>query len=104
MIGMGFGAFLVLFVAALISALVLHYIIGYRVLQGFDGFLGKLLAGWLGAWLGAPVFGHWFESVKLADIYLIPALIGAFAGSFALTATYKAHAKACSHKNELKAS
>ncbi len=103
MIGMGFWAFLVLLVAGLISAAVLHYILRYRVMEGCDGFLAKLIAGWLGAWLGSPVLGHWFEPVKLADIYLVPALLGAFAGSFALTATYKAHAKACSHKSELKA-
>jgi uncharacterized membrane protein YeaQ/YmgE (transglycosylase-associated protein family) len=103
MIGMSFWAFLVLLVAGLIAAGVLHYVVRYRVLESFDGFLGKLLAGWLGAWLGSPVLGHWFEPVKLADIYLIPALLGAFAACFALTAAYKAHAKACSHKSELKA-
>ena len=69
-------------------------------LAGFDGFLAKLIAGWLGAWLGSPVLGHWFA--RIAGIYLVPALLGAFAASFALTATYKAHAKACSHKTELK--
>jgi len=101
---MRFWAFLVLLVAALISAAVLHYILRYRVLECFDGFLAKLIAGWLGAWLGSPVLGHWFARLKLADIYLIPALLGAFAASFALTATYKAHAKACCcRKSELKA-
>jgi len=103
MIGMNFWSFLVLLVAGLISAAVLHYIICYRVLECFDGFLGKLIAGWIGAWLGSPVLGHWFEQVKLADIYLIPALLGAFAASFAVTAAYKAQAKVCSHKGELKA-
>jgi uncharacterized membrane protein YeaQ/YmgE (transglycosylase-associated protein family) len=103
MIGMSFWAFVVLLVAGVISAAVLHYILRYRVLECFDGFLAKLIAGWLGAWLGSPVLGHWFEPVKLAGIYLVPALLGAFAASFALTATYKAHAKACSHKSELKA-
>jgi uncharacterized membrane protein YeaQ/YmgE (transglycosylase-associated protein family) len=93
MIGMDFWAFLVLLVAALIAAVVLHYLVCYRFLEGFEGFLGKLGAGWLGAWLGSPVFGHWFEQVKLAGIYLIPALLGAFAGAFALTATWKARAK-----------
>jgi uncharacterized membrane protein YeaQ/YmgE (transglycosylase-associated protein family) len=93
MIGMSFWAFLVLLVAALIAAVVLHYLICYRFLEGFEGFLGKLGVGWVGAWLGSPVLGHWFESVKLAGIYLIPALLGAFAGAFAVTATWKARAK-----------
>jgi uncharacterized membrane protein YeaQ/YmgE (transglycosylase-associated protein family) len=82
-----------LLVAALIAAVVLHYLACYRFIEGFDGFLGKLGAGWLGAWLGSPVLGHWFEPAKLAGIYLIPALLGAFVGAFGLTATWKARAK-----------
>ena len=93
MIGMSFWAFLVLLVAALIAAVVLHYLICYRFIEGFEGFLGKVGSGWVGAWLGSPVLGHWFEPVKLAGIYLIPALLGAFAGAFALTATWKGRAK-----------
>lgn len=93
MIGMDFWAFLVLLVAAVIAAVVLHYLICYRFLEGFEGFLGKVGSGWVGAWLGSPVLGHWFEPVKLAGIYLIPALLGAFAGAFTLTATWKARAK-----------
>jgi len=93
MIGMNFWAFLVLLVAAVIAAVVLHYLICYRFLEGFDGFIGKLGVGWLGAWLGSPVLGHWFEPVKLAGIYLIPALLGAFVGEFGVTATWKMRAK-----------
>jgi uncharacterized membrane protein YeaQ/YmgE (transglycosylase-associated protein family) len=98
MIGMDFWAFLVLLVAAVIAAVVLHYLICYRFLEGFDGFLGKVGAAWVGAWLGSPVLGHWFEPVKLAHIYVLPALLGAFAGAFALTATWKARAKIAEHK------
>ncbi len=90
MIGIGFGAFVVLLVAALIAAAVLHYLLRYRLLEGFDGFVGKLVAGWIGAWLGSPVLGHWFSGIELAGIFLIPALLGAFAGAFVLTATFKA--------------
>jgi len=61
---------------------------------GFDGFVGKCIAGWVGAWLASPVIGHWFEKVKLANIYLIPALVGAFAAAFAVAASGKALAKA----------
>ena len=98
MIGMSFSAFVVLLAAALIAAIVLHYVLRYRFLEGFDGFWGKLIAAWLGGWLGSPVLGHWFESVKLADIYLIPALLGAFAGAFALTSSWKTCAKAFASK------
>lgn len=93
MIGANFWTFLVLLVEGLVAAGVLHYLVRYRFLEGFDGFLAKWAAGWIGAWLGSPVLGHWFEPVKLADIYLIPALIGAFAGGFAVAATWKALAK-----------
>ena len=96
MIGMNFRALLVLFVAALIAAGVLHYVIRYRFLDGFDGFVGKCIAGWVGAWLGSPVLGHWFERAKLANVYLIPALLGAFVGAFVVTATGKTLAKAFS--------
>jgi uncharacterized membrane protein YeaQ/YmgE (transglycosylase-associated protein family) len=98
MIGMNFWGFLVLLVAGLIAATVLHYVICYRFLEGFDGAVGKLIAGWLGAWLGSPVLGHWFEPAKLANIYLIPALLGAFVGAFVVAATGKALAKAFSTK------
>lgn len=101
MIGMNFWAFLVLLVAGLIAAVVLHYAVCYRFLEGFDGAVGKLIAGWLGAWLGSPVLGHWFEGAKLANIYLIPALLGAFVGAFVVTATGKALAKAFSTKPSL---
>jgi len=94
MIGMNFWAFLVLLVAGVIAAAVIHYAIRYRFLEGFDGFVGKVMAGWVGAWLGSPIFGHWFERVKLANVYLIPALLGAFAGAFAVAAAGRALAKA----------
>jgi uncharacterized membrane protein YeaQ/YmgE (transglycosylase-associated protein family) len=98
MIGMNFWAFLVLLVAGLIAAVVIHYLLRYRLLEGFDGFMGKWIAGWLGAWIGSPVLGHWFEPVKLAGVYVIPAVLGAFAVAFAITAIAKAAAKACASK------
>jgi uncharacterized membrane protein YeaQ/YmgE (transglycosylase-associated protein family) len=98
MIGMSFWAFLVLLVAGAIAAFVIHYAFRYRLLEGVDGFLGKWMAGWVGAWLGSPVLGHWFERVKLSDIYLIPALLGAFAAAFVVTAFGRATAKAVSSK------
>jgi uncharacterized membrane protein YeaQ/YmgE (transglycosylase-associated protein family) len=98
MIGMNFRAFLVLLVAGVIAAVASHYVLRYRLLEGLDGLVGKCIAGWVGAWLGSPVLGHWFERVKLADVYLIPALLGAFAGAFVVTAFGKATAKAISSK------
>jgi uncharacterized membrane protein YeaQ/YmgE (transglycosylase-associated protein family) len=98
MIGMSFWAFLVLLVASLIAAFVIHYLIKYRCLEGFDGFLGQWIIGWIGAWLGSPVLGYWFKPLKLAGIYLIPALIGAFAVAFIATAVSKAISKSVAPK------
>jgi uncharacterized membrane protein YeaQ/YmgE (transglycosylase-associated protein family) len=90
MIGMSFWTFLVLLAAGVVAAAVLHYVIRYRLLEGFDGFVGKVIAGWMGAWLGSPIIGHWFEVVKIANVYLIPALLGAFACAFVVAASWKA--------------
>ncbi|MDR7479966.1 MAG: hypothetical protein QN122_03375 [Armatimonadota bacterium] len=38
-----------------------------------------LVFGWVGGWLGSPVFGHWFENVRYQEIYIFPALLGAVA-------------------------
>jgi len=99
MIGISFTSFLVLLVAGVIAAVVIHYILRYRILEGFDGFLGKCIAGWVGAWLGSPVVGHWFERVKLAGIYVIPALVGASAVAFSIVAVAKMATKACLPKS-----
>lgn len=94
MIGTNFLSFLVLLVAGVIAGAVVHYVARYRLLEGIDGFIGKCIAGWVGAWLGSPVLGHWFEKVKIGNVYLIPALIGAFAGAFIIASSGKALAKA----------
>jgi len=88
MIGMSFTSFVILLVLGFIAALVLHELLRYRVLSGIDGFVRMWLAGWIGGWLGSPVLGHW--SFQMKDVYIIPALVGAFAGAFAAVATIKA--------------
>lgn len=91
MIGMSFGSFIALAILGLISAFVLHVLGRYRMLSGADGFIGQWIAGWVGAWLGSPVLGYW--GIHMAGSqFLIPALIGAFVGSFMATATLKAMA------------
>jgi uncharacterized membrane protein YeaQ/YmgE (transglycosylase-associated protein family) len=61
------------------------------MLEGFDGFVAKWIAGWIGGWLGAPVLGHW--SLRIQNIYVIPALVGAFVGVFSCAAMLKAYAR-----------
>ncbi|MBO1910396.1 GlsB/YeaQ/YmgE family stress response membrane protein [Sporosarcina sp. 6E9] len=39
------------------------------------GVVGNVIAGIVGAWIGGRLLGNW--GPKLADFYLIPAIIGA---------------------------
>jgi hypothetical protein len=89
LIGMPFPPFLVLLIFSAIAAAVLHWGFQYRLINGIDGFLGQWMVAWLGAWLGPAVLGHWFDSLILWNIYIIPALIGAFAGAFGGTLNAK---------------
>jgi len=81
LIGMAFPSFLVLLILSAIAAGLVHWGFRYRLFSGIDGFIGQWMVAWLGAWLGPSVLGHWFGSVTLSNIYLIPALIGAVAGA-----------------------
>lgn len=92
MIGMSFASFLSLLILGIIAAIVLHVIVRYKMLSGFDGFMNKWIAGWIGAWLGSPVLGHWGPSV--AHVHIIPALLGALVGAFAVTSIPRAASKA----------
>jgi uncharacterized membrane protein YeaQ/YmgE (transglycosylase-associated protein family) len=88
MIGMSFGPFLALLIVGVIASFVLHYVIRYRMLSGFDGFLAKWIVGWVGAWLGSPVLGHW--GPRVSDQYIIPAFIGSFSLAFLATIVVRA--------------
>ena len=94
MIGMGFGAFLTLFVIGFIAAAVMHSGVRYRFLNGVDGFFAKWIVGWLGAWVASPVLGHWFAGFAIGGQYIIPAFLGAFSAAFMMTAVCKSLAKA----------
>ena len=93
MIGMGFGAFLTLFVISFIAAAVIHGGFRYCLLKGADGFLAKWIIGWVGAWIATPVLGHWFSGVAIGGQYIIPAFLGAFSLAFLTTAVGKAMAR-----------
>ena len=89
LIGMPFPPFLVLLVLSAIAAGIVHWGFRYRLFDGWDGYVGQWMVAWVGAWLGPAVLGHWFDSVMLWDIYVIPALLGAFAGVLAGTINAK---------------
>jgi uncharacterized membrane protein YeaQ/YmgE (transglycosylase-associated protein family) len=82
MIGMSFGPFVALLILGFIAAIIMHAAIRYRVVTGADGFVAKWIAGWIGAWLGSPVLGHWWFHIQ--NVYVIPALVGAFVGAFSI--------------------
>ena len=73
MLGMSSLSFLILTLIAAAVAVAYHNVIRYRFLEGYDAFIGKLIVGWLGAWLGSPVLGHWLPShAKTKVLSLVP--------------------------------
>ena len=76
MIGICFLSFLWLLIIAVVVSVVMYYAFSIRLTSGY---WMQLIVSWVGAWLGSPVFGHWFEQVKLGKIYIIPAILGAIA-------------------------
>jgi len=84
-IGITFLTFLSLFVISAVSALVLHNMLKTTLLGDGEGYLSQLIAGWLGAWIGSPVLGHWGWMIPSTTVYLVPAALGALAAVYALT-------------------
>lgn len=76
---MDFISFLILLVISVVVSLILHFPLKFYVRPGFASFLGKVVIGWVGAWLGSPVFGYWFEGVNYKKVYIIPAILGSLA-------------------------
>lgn len=79
-IGMDFLPFVYITVIAIIFSLIMRYAIKSRLIAGYPT---ELILAWLGAWLGSPVFGHWWKDViEHEDVHFIPAIIGVFAALF----------------------
>lgn len=79
MIGMTFTSFIVLLIISVIVSLILHYGLRMLIVPGTTSLISKIILGWIGAWLGSPVFGHWFEGLTFGQVYIIPAILGALA-------------------------
>src|SRR5919197_2613600 len=79
MIGMQFGSFILLLIISVVVSLILHYGLKFYVTPGFGSFLGKVVVGWIGGWLGSPVLGHWGPSVNTDQVFVIPAILGCLA-------------------------
>lgn len=76
MIGMDFVSFVILLVMALAVAAVFHFVLSYRVISGWGSYFSKAVLGWIGAWLGPPVLGYWWEPLRYGNVYIIPAILG----------------------------
>lgn len=98
LIGMSFPSFLVLLILSVIAAAAVHWGFRYQLFKGIDGFIGQWIVAWLGAWVGPAVLGHWFDFAMVSNIYVIPALIGAFAGALGGTLNAKILAGVASQK------
>ena len=94
MLGMSLLSFLMLTLIGAVVAVAYHNVIRYRLLDGNDALFGKLIVGWLGAWLGSPVFGHWFWTIE--NVSVVPAILGAIATVHLTVLTGKALAKLAS--------
>ncbi len=79
MIGMSFISFLILLVISIVVSAILHFGFKYYVRPGINSFLSKVVIGWIGAWLGSPVLGYWFEGLNYEEVYYIPAILGSIA-------------------------
>lgn len=79
MIGMSFVSFLILLIISVVVSAVLHYGLNYYVTPGLWSFISKVIVGWVGAWLGTPVFGNWFPGLQYENVYYIPAILGSAA-------------------------
>lgn len=86
-----FSIFLTLLILGLIATIVVHSIVRYRHLKGLDGFLAKWIIAYIGAWIAQPVLGYW--GPRIFGVHWIPAIVGAFAGAFGITAVWRARAK-----------
>lgn len=79
MIGMDFVSFLILLIISIIVSAVVHFGCKYYVRPGVSSFLSKVMIGWVGAWLGSPVLGHWWAGLNYEQVYIVPAILGSLA-------------------------
>jgi uncharacterized membrane protein YeaQ/YmgE (transglycosylase-associated protein family) len=73
---MDFMSFLVLLIISVVVCGILHYGFKYYIVPGLWSFLSKVVIGWVGARLGAPVFGEWWEGVAIKGVFIVPAVLG----------------------------
>lgn len=95
MIGMCFSSFIILLVISIVVSTILHFGVKMYITPGVASFLSKVTIGWIGAWLGSPVLGHWWEGLAYGQVYIIPAILGSFALQILAVDAVKTLAEAC---------
>ena len=73
---MDFMSFLILLIISVVVCGILHFGLKYYVVSGVWSYLSKVVIGWVGARLGTPVFGKWWEGLNYQEVYLVPAILG----------------------------
>ena len=79
MIGMSFISFLILLIISIVVSGVLQFVFKLYIVPGWCSYVSKVGIGWIGAWLGSPVFGSWphrFTSLSYGQVYIVPAILG----------------------------
>jgi uncharacterized membrane protein YeaQ/YmgE (transglycosylase-associated protein family) len=79
MFGMDFTSFIILLIISVVISAVLHFPLQYYVTAGWWSFASKVIVGWVGAWLGTPIFGRWLDGLNYENVYYIPAILGSLA-------------------------
>ena len=74
-----FLSFLSLLIISVVVSAILHYGVKYYVTPGPWSFCSKVVVGYIGAWLGTPVFGKWWDGISYGDVFIIPAILGSLA-------------------------
>lgn len=73
LIGMGFLPFLWLTIVAVVVSLLMYFLLNVKMVGGP---ISNIMVGWVGAWLGSPILGHWFKALSADGVYFIPAILG----------------------------
>ena len=76
---MDFISFLILLVISVVVSAILHFGVRFHVVPGLTSYFGEVVVAWVGAWLGSPVFGHWFGGLNRGEVYYVPAILGSLA-------------------------
>ena len=76
MIGMDFISFIILVIISIVVSGVLHFVFKFYIIPGWWSYFSKIIIGWVGAWLGSPIFGYWWQGINYKEVYIVPAILG----------------------------